>query len=141
MFDLARRLFCRSALAAPQIPDEPAKGDFDRGVELFREKRFAEAASALESALKLDPKSAAAHHALGLVRLAQEDPSAAVTSSSGRRSSGNPSSADAHLALGLALGQSGLLDKAATEFRAAIRLRPSFAEAHKRLGDDTAASG
>ncbi len=121
-------------MAAPQTTERSAaKGDFDRGVQLFREKRFTEAATALESALKLDPKSSAAHHALGLVRLAQED-AAAATVELRKAVSGNPSSADAHLALGLALGQSGLLDEAATEFRAAIRLRPSLAEAHKRLG-------
>jgi Flp pilus assembly protein TadD len=67
------------------------------------------------------------------VRLAQENSSAAI-SELRRAIQLNPSLAEAHLALGLALGQNGMLDQAAAEFRLAIRLKPKYAEAHKRLG-------
>ena len=69
----------------------------------------------------------------GSARLAEGNPTAAQEEFH-RALRLKPSLAEAHLGLGLALGQSAELEAAAAEFRAAIRLRPSYAEAHKRLG-------
>ena len=46
----------------------------------------------------------------------------------------NPGSAEAHNALGLALGKGGQLDEAIAEFREAVRLQPDYGEAHSNLG-------
>jgi Tfp pilus assembly protein PilF len=82
------------------------------------------------------------HYNRGAELLAEHDPAAAEQEFR-RAVQAQPASPEAHLGLGLALGQTAKLDQAAAEFRSAIKLRPNYAEAHKglgitlrRLGDD-----
>ncbi len=106
---------------------------YKRGLELLERREFAKAGAELEAAVKAEPRSAEAHHALGLARLAQGNITEALKDFRTALRL-KPAFPEAHLARGLALGQSGELQAAATEFRAALRLRGGYAEAHKRLG-------
>ncbi len=92
-----------------------------------------EAVRHLTAALAVRPRSAVAHHGLGVALQSQgkvDEAVAALREAIRIR----PDYAQAHNSLGVALESQGKPDEAVAALREAIRLRPDYAEAHNNLG-------
>ncbi|MEP7343441.1 MAG: tetratricopeptide repeat protein, partial [Acidobacteriota bacterium] len=102
---------------------------------LFADPALAQQAGAQRTGRTTKPAAATAeqHYEQGVNALRRNNPAqAAVSLRAAIRL--KPDFAEAHNALGMALGQQGQADEALNAFREALRLRPDFAEAHANLG-------
>src|SRR5882672_1412437 len=95
----ARRLLAGLILAGACFAQPAAP--YQEGIRLLKNQDWGAAAAQLERAVKLQPKSADAHVALGIARLRSGDVKAGVESFR-RAVELNPSSGEAHYYLGLA---------------------------------------
>ena len=86
----------------------------------------------LRTAVELNPGNADSHRLLARVYAQQNDPTSADREL--RRALQYKPSAEIHFELGLAEGQLGNLETAATQFREAIHLNQGLAQAHAMLG-------
>jgi predicted O-linked N-acetylglucosamine transferase (SPINDLY family) len=114
-------------------PDSP-EAHFDLGNTLSAAKRFEEAMSEYQRALRLRPEYAEAQNNLGnaLFQLDSLEESAAAFE---RALALRPDYADAHNNLGNALFCLGRLEAAVATLRRAIALRPEFADAYNNLAN------
>ena len=121
---------CGSAVRARSAP---APRDVDRGIELYRNRDFAQAAAVLEDAAAASPRDARAFIYLGLSRVELgRYGEAEAAFRKALEIDGNASLA--HYGLGLALGYQGQLDPAIGELQKAVDLDPKNAYAHYHLG-------
>jgi tetratricopeptide (TPR) repeat protein len=123
-------LACGSAVRARSAPPQPS---VDRGIELYRNREFAQAAAVLEDATAASPRDARALVYLGLSRIELGQYGAAETSFRKALEVGGEA-ALAHYGLGLALGYQGQLEPAIAELQKAVDLDPENAYAHYHLG-------
>ena len=86
----------------------------------------------LKASVTLDPANVGAHRLLARI-YSQENNSFEARNELRRALAAKPSS-EIHFELGLAEGQLGNLNEAASEFRTVIRLRAGYAPAHMMLG-------
>jgi tetratricopeptide (TPR) repeat protein len=121
-------LWLASAPAAPA-----ASGALSRGNEALEAGRYAEAEAALEEATRAEPKSAEAHHLLGLARLAQGDADGAVHSLDTAVAL-DPGRDGLWLSLGMARQQAGDDRGAETALERACAEQPRDGSAHYFLG-------
>ena len=98
------------------------------GVIKFRQGKLDEAVEELRKALHTEPDHAEAHCNLG--RVLRERGSAMRRWKNGAGLRSRPDYPEAHNNLGFALVEQGRLNEAVAEFRAAIRLKPDFFDAH-----------
>ncbi len=105
---------------------------------------FEEAEYAGQRALELDPKSPAVHNTLGLMfsslanrqrdRAAHKQKLDQAIRHYHRALAIQPSYAQAHNNLGMALDDQGNFDEAIQHYRQALRIKPNYAQAHNNLG-------
>jgi tetratricopeptide (TPR) repeat protein len=105
--------------------------DIGRAWALLEAERWPEAEAACERLIERDPRLGQAFVCLGLARQRQGKDAVAALESASRYL---PTDAQVRYALGQALEDRGLLERAADSFRQATALRPEFAEAHNELG-------
>lgn len=105
-----------------------------RGIELYRQKNYREAAGALKQATKKDKADADAWYYLGLAYL--QDPKALKDASKAFETAAKlrPNFADAHTGLSYALLLRNKTDDAAREAKAAIDIDSTIAGAYYILG-------
>ena len=96
--------------------------------------QVSEATETLQRAIALDPESAAAYNDLGLLHLAEGDPTQALVCFN-RAIEISPELAIAHYNKGLGLQRQGLSTEAIAAFRRAIAIAPDCAEAHAKLAN------
>jgi len=133
-----RRRFLGSAYLGQVVPDTAEVYNIVGATERDR-GRVPEAAEAFETALRLEPASAAARQNLGQIRLEQGralldarrfgDAAAELRQAIALL----PSSAAAHNDLGVALASVNDVAAAAAQFRQAVVLNPDFVEARRNL--------
>ena len=117
-------------------PRNPSAEANDRGMALYREKRYADAAAAFEEAVRLGPRNALAANNAGFTYFKMKRYADAVTWFE-RTLALDPNRAIAHANLGdayLALGRS---DDARREFETYLRMQPNGSAAatvRRRLG-------
>jgi len=97
-------------------------------------KKLDKAMSELREALRLDPKSADAHHALGFVLLLEGEAKQAIAEYREALHLKPDYPGAIHNQLATALAANGDLDGAIAEMREALRLKPDDAVAHTNLG-------
>jgi superkiller protein 3 len=102
-------------------------------VETARRKKLDEAVAEYRNAIKLYPKGAGAHFALGNVLRRQKKLDEAVPEYR-KAIELNPKSSGAYNGLGNSLGNQKKFDEAITAYRKAIELDPKDAIAHSNLG-------
>ncbi len=112
---------------------QQAATPYQEGIRLLRNQDWGAAAAALEQAVKLQPKTARVHIALGIARLRSGSVQAGLASFR-RAVELNPSSADAHYNLGLALRESGQAEPGRAEFANAVKINPGHEDARLALG-------
>ena len=100
---------------------------------LREDKNFEEAALKYKAALSLDPNSAYAYNALGVVVHQQGKVDEAIASYQ-KALQIDPNFAIAHYNLGSALYNQGKLDEAIASYQKALQIDPNFAIAHNNLG-------
>jgi protein O-GlcNAc transferase len=105
-----------------------------RGIKLFQQGKFAEAAVELERAVALRPNDAGAVSNLANIEFYRGDVDRAIAGYL-RALELKPDFAEAHNNLGSALEKQGRLTKAIAHWHEALRLRPAFAEPHNNLAN------
>jgi Flp pilus assembly protein TadD len=105
---------------------------------------FEEAEHAGQRALELDPKSPTVHNTLGLMfsslanrqrnRTARKQKLDQAIRHYRQALAIQPSYAQAHNNLGMALDEQGNFDEAIQHYRQALRIKPNYAQAHNNLG-------
>jgi len=121
---------CSATAAIPKrLPDS----NLDRGIELYREGRFSEAAEVLEQATTDSPRAARAWTYLGLARVKLNEPEDAMRALR-KAVELDGELAEAHFGKGLAHAHLGELDEAIVELETAVELNPTHAYAHYYLG-------
>jgi len=110
-----------------------SRANNDRGIELAREGRPAEAVSFFEEALRIDPTFAEAHYNLGTV-LARTGRTGEALGHLREAVRLGPERADPRVNLAVALAAQGEVSQAEAELRAAIEAEPGHALAHFHLG-------
>jgi len=121
---------CSASAAIPRPLPAP---NLDRGIELYREGRFAEAAQVLEQAAADSPREARAWTYLGLARVKLNQPEDAMPALA-KAVELDGKSAEAHFGKGLAHAHLDELDEAIAELETAVKLNASHAYAHYYLG-------
>jgi tetratricopeptide (TPR) repeat protein len=114
---------------------DPGNAKFLYGLAsaLKDQRRWPEAASAYERALKVNPAYVLAHNNLGAVLMEQGKTSEAIRHF--QTAVGlEPDFSGGHYNLAFAFGATGRLENAIREYREALRYDPGFAEAHANLG-------
>jgi tetratricopeptide (TPR) repeat protein len=127
------RMVLQEALARRRLEKYPADflAHFNLGAVLEARGKFADAATWLQKAVAMEPRSATAHNSLGSVWLAQERWEAAIAEFRQAVQLGYP---DARYNLARALGGKGDGRGAAQELEALLRERPGDAQAREDLG-------
>lgn len=100
----------------------------NKGIALLYLQKYADAATALEQAARLDPKDAWVWYSLALVHRSQGQPRVAADDLE-KVVQMDPSDADAHYYLGASYLELRNADKAVSEFQAALRVNPLHASA------------
>lgn len=126
-------LLVAGAILIPSCETNDPRVPFDRGLEMEKLGRYAEAAKAYEQAIQIDPGFAQAYEHLGGVDLeagefkaAEQDYRAAAKL--------RPDDAAVHSDLGQALMVQKKYPEAEEEFRTALRLDPDLLDVHLSLG-------
>jgi len=101
-----------------------------RGIELYRQGKFSEAAKHLETAVKVNKADDEAWHYLGLVLLTQPKKIKDATKAFEAATKLRPEFAGAHAGLALTYLRRNRLSEAVREAKAALSINPSIAEAH-----------
>ena len=143
--DLPPALFAENGAPARRKVTTPqrlidAERLWQQGLRLIETNRFAAAIAALNRATDLDPRNAAAHHALGLAFLRSGRFEEAVASL-GLAIIFNDNFPDAYRELASALDELGRCDEAVTACKRAIELAPQSADGHRLLGELLEAAG
>ncbi|MCC6301304.1 MAG: tetratricopeptide repeat protein [Gammaproteobacteria bacterium] len=117
-----------TAAAAPR----EAHAEFERALDLMREKRYAEAAPALEAMTRRYPDLAGPYLNLGIAysRLDRFDE---AESALRRALEIDPGNAEAYNLLGLAHRGAGRFQEARADYEQALKLDPLFADVHLNL--------
>ncbi len=110
--------------AVPSSPRQLAQRANDRGLQLYKEKRYAEAEAQFTEALKLRPDFALAANNLGFVYFKQ-DKFAEAARWFDNTIKIDPSRAIAYLNLGDALAKAGENDKARKAYQTYLELAPA----------------
>lgn len=119
---------------APAVAPAPreARAQFEDALDLLRDRRYAEAAAALQVMTQAYPDLPGPHLNLGLAFLRLER--AAEAAQSIRRALEiKPGDAEAYNLLGLALREAGDFDGAREAYEQALKLDPRFADVHLNL--------
>jgi len=141
----------RHLQAALRITPDSASAHSDLGTALAKSGKPAEAIPEYQAALRLNPDSAIVHNNLAnALQEASRLPEAIAEYQLALRFDPNygdarqnlaialrapaPDSAEAHYSAGVDLSHAGRLTEATTQFEAALRMRPDFAEAQNNLG-------
>ena len=104
------------------------------GFVLLKTGRTDEAVQYFQRAIAIDPHYTPAHYNLGNVLLNQNRPKDAIAEYRlALEYEGREASAECHNNLGVALAELGRMDEARSEFQAALRIRPDFADAKRNL--------
>ena len=130
-------LYAHALAVAPGSPRLAANAQYDRGVELGRQGRVAEARGRFEAALRILPSHADAHNNLGAILAKEGRVEEAVPHfEAGLASSANagPGAVKLHDNLGMAFRLLGRRREAIEQFRAALALDPADFSAHFNLG-------
>jgi tetratricopeptide (TPR) repeat protein len=114
------------------FPEDPKQLTY-LGGSYAQVRRFAEAATVLEKALRLDPRSADAHNYLGGVRLAERR-LPEVLAHFQRAAALAPGDEHMHFNLGNVLNAMGRPDDGAREFRRAVAINSDLGPAHHQIG-------
>lgn len=104
-----------------------------RGIALHLLGRHAEAAQAMQEAVRLQPDDAEAHNALAVILLGLGRATEAEACSRAALAL-DPDNAEAHYNLGNGLRQLDRLEAAAESYRRALELKPGLEQAHCNLG-------
>jgi len=104
-----------------------------RGVELYKQGKYAEAAQVLATEVEQAPDDARTLAYLGLARVHADDPNGALDPLK-KAIEKDDESVDAHFGLGLAYVKLRKLDDAVRELERATKLDPDHAYAHYYLG-------
>lgn len=119
------------APAAAPVPRE-ARAQFDDALDLMREKRHDEAATALEALTQAYPDLTGPYLNLGIAYLRLQR--AAEAEASIRKALEiNPENAEAYNLLGLVQREAGEFDEARAAYEQALKLAPLFADVHLNL--------
>ncbi len=106
----------------------------DLARELLQSGRLADAAQICSKILDAAPNTAPALHLLALVACRQGQRSAPPSNFSAARLPPIPVPPEVHNDLANVYQMTGGLDEAVSCYRAALQLRPAYAEAHRNLG-------
>jgi tetratricopeptide (TPR) repeat protein len=129
---LTAALGCGSTHAA-RARGSALQPEVDRGVELYNQRSFQEAAQVLDAAAQASPGNPRALTYLGLSRIELKQ-HAAAEEAFRKALEADANYAQAHYGLGLALGHLGQRDKAIASLEKAVQLDPGNAYAHYHLG-------
>lgn len=124
---------CQDVIASDWPPDVRAEANYNRGVELYKLGRHAEAVRAYEDAVRLKPDYAAAYTNMGIAlgELGRRDDALRAYHVAIRE---KPEDGDAHYNLGLTLADLRRWAQALDAFREAARLNPADADALYNIG-------
>ncbi|MBI5766969.1 MAG: tetratricopeptide repeat protein [Verrucomicrobia bacterium] len=141
---LARNATYRSGLAlwadtAAKCPANP-RAHYNLGAAQAEAGSKTAAIASYETALRLDPDSAAAHNTLAVL-LDTTDRRGEALHHYEAAARLDPANAEARNNLGHTLATAGRIPEALPHLEAAIRLRPDYPEAHNTLGEVLARSG
>jgi Flp pilus assembly protein TadD len=103
------------------------------GVALQKQGRLEEAKDALHEAIRLEPRSVAAHYQLGVI-LREQGQWQAAEAAFRQVVRIEPKDAAGHWGVGVALQKQGRSEEAAASFHETVRLEPGWAAAHHNLG-------
>jgi TonB family protein len=133
-FSLTLLLSCALAIHGSAQTDSNVDSQRVRGIELYRQKKYREAASSLKQALKKDRNDADVWYYLGLALL--QDPKALKDSSRAFETATRlqPNFAPAHAGYAFLLLIRNKNDEAAREAHTALTLDPTIADAYYVLG-------
>jgi tetratricopeptide (TPR) repeat protein len=139
--DVLLQALRKARVVKPQTVDPAAQArqaqvqqHLARGLELARQRQFAQAEQEYRAALELDPGNSDLHSGLAYALAEQNKHDDALLH--GREAVRlNPASDRAHKSLGDALSAKGDLDGAIAEYREALRLNPNNHRAHHNLGN------
>ena len=112
------------------------------GLSWRESHQYADAETLYRTTIERNPGAWMAHHNLAAIKArgSAGDVAIAVTHAT-EAIRLNPTEADAHNTLGIALQRQGRLEEAAAQYNEAIRLRPGRASAHNNLGTVRQAEG
>ena len=121
---------------APGVAEPDFEHYFQAGQASLRARAFIDAERALVRAVQIDPKSAGAHHALGvtLVKMDKHDRAETALQQAIALQPGKPS-AESWFQLGLLYFHTGAAEKAVELMRESARLQPRWAATHFHLGE------
>ena len=130
-------LYARALAVAPGSPRLAANAQYDRGVELGRQGRIAEARGCFEAALRILPSHADAHNNLGAIlamegRMAEAVPHFEAGLAFGANT--GPGAVKLHDNLGMAFRLLGRRREALEQFRASLALDSADFPAHLNVG-------
>jgi protein O-mannosyl-transferase len=112
------------------------------GLSWRESRQYADAETLYRATIERNPGAWMAHHNLAAIKARGSAADVAVAVAHATEAIRlNPTEADAHNTLGVALQRQGRLDEAAAQYAAAIRLRPARASAHNNLGTVRQAQG
>ncbi len=123
-----------SCIVVAQTDSTTASAILARGMDLYRQNKYAEAASALRQAIKENKADADAWHYLGLALI--KDPKRLKDASKAFETAANlrPNFAAAHTGLAYTFLLRGKTNEAAREAQAALNIEPNIAEAYYIMG-------
>jgi tetratricopeptide (TPR) repeat protein len=119
--------------AEEELAPKEARKEYARGLELFRQRKWAESKPHFEKAIALYPQYASAHTALGRVLMMLQQPEAAQESFQAAISI-NPNYAVPRLFLGGLLNAKHLYSEALEHLQVAVNLQPNNGVAHFEIG-------
>jgi tetratricopeptide (TPR) repeat protein len=123
------------ALGEMRVKESPGVAEYQAflGASYVEVDRFADAIPHLETALRLDEKSAAAHNDLGTALMSQGRLPDALRHFQ-RAAALAPRDENVQFNLGNALNRASRADEAAAAYERALALNPAFPDAHANLG-------
>ena len=121
-------------VALAQSPPLAGAAERQRGIELYRQKNFTEAAQILKSAVKKNPADEQAWFYLGLALTQEPKELKNATKAFETAIKLNPNSAASHTGLSYVLLRRNKFSEALREAQTALRIEPGIANAHYVVG-------
>lgn len=115
-----------------EMPEDPAR-HYNLGVAYYKGKKYTDAITAFQEAIKLKEGYKEAYYNMGLAQQKVGKNSASIKSLK-KAVEFDPNYADAHAALGNSYRKNGQHSAAARAYKAALKIKPNNADWHYNLG-------